>query len=49
MVRTTVDQMFKVVVAKLTQVVIERVFPLAEAAVAHAFAESANRVVMKPW
>lgn len=50
-VRTTIDQMLETAAARRIQVVVERVFPLAEAAAAHAFAESANpfgRVVMKP-
>jgi len=50
-VRTTIDQMLEAAAARRIQVVVERVFPLAEAAAAHAFAESAKplgRVVMKP-
>jgi NADPH2:quinone reductase len=50
-VRRTINEMFKAVAARRSRVVIERVFPLAEAAAAHAFAESAKplgRVVMKP-
>ena len=50
-VRSTVDDMFQAIAAGRIRTVIERTFPLAEAAAAHDFAETAKslgRIVMKP-
>ncbi|EPG4897438.1 quinone oxidoreductase family protein [Citrobacter koseri] len=50
-VRASVDDMLQAVAAGRIRVVIERIFPLANAAAAHEFAETAKplgRVVMKP-
>ncbi|WP_437891452.1 quinone oxidoreductase family protein [Phytobacter sp. V91] len=50
-VRTSVDNMLQAVVAGRIRVVIDRIFPLANAAAAHEFAETAKplgRIVMKP-
>ena len=50
-VRTSVDEMLQAVAAGRVTVVIDRIFPLANAAAAHEFAETAKplgRIVMKP-
>ncbi|SAP87320.1 alcohol dehydrogenase [Klebsiella michiganensis] len=50
-VRTSVDDMLQAVAAGRVTVVIDRIFPLANAAAAHEFAETAKplgRIVMKP-
>ncbi|QTF07939.1 zinc-binding alcohol dehydrogenase family protein [Brenneria izadpanahii] len=50
-VRASVDDMLQAVAAGRIRVVIDRIFPLANAAVAHEFAETAKplgRIVMKP-
>ncbi|MDM2738257.1 zinc-binding alcohol dehydrogenase family protein [Citrobacter sp. Ct235] len=50
-VRTSVDNMLQAVAAGRIRVVIDRIFPLANAAAAHEFAETAKplgRIVMKP-
>lgn len=50
-VRTSVDDMLQAVAAGRIRVVIDRIFPLANAAAAHEFAETAKplgRIVMKP-
>jgi NADPH2:quinone reductase len=50
-VRLTVDKMFEALVAGRIQPVVDRTFPLSEAAAAHEFAETAKplgRIVMKP-
>ncbi len=50
-VRASVDNMLQAVVAGRIRVVIDRIFPLANAAAAHEFAETAKplgRIVMKP-
>ncbi|MEK0208144.1 zinc-binding alcohol dehydrogenase family protein [Klebsiella michiganensis] len=50
-VRTSVDEMLQAVAAGRITVVIDRIFPLANAAAAHEFAETAKplgRIVMKP-
>ncbi|MCY0830905.1 zinc-binding alcohol dehydrogenase family protein [Klebsiella michiganensis] len=50
-VRTSVDEMLQAVAAGRVTVVIDRIFPLANAAAAHEFAEIAKplgRIVMKP-
>ncbi|QPI45295.1 MULTISPECIES: quinone oxidoreductase family protein [Pectobacterium] len=50
-VRASVDDMLQVVAAGRIRVVIDRIFPLANAAAAHEFAETAKplgRIVMKP-
>ena len=50
-VRTRVDDMLQAVAAGRIRVVIDRIFPLANAAAAHEFAETAKplgRIVMKP-
>lgn len=50
-VRSSVDDMLQAVAAGRIRVVIDRIFPLAEAAAAHEFAETAKplgRIVMKP-
>lgn len=50
-VRTSVDDMLQAVAAGRIRVVIDRIFPLANAAEAHEFAETAKplgRIVMKP-
>ncbi|MFP7352912.1 quinone oxidoreductase family protein [Klebsiella pasteurii] len=46
-VRTSVDDMLQAVAAGRIRVVIDRIFPLANAAAAHEFAETAGRIVMK--
>ena len=50
-VRASVDDLLQAVAAGRIKVVIDRIFPLANAAAAHEFAETAKplgRVVMKP-
>ena len=50
-VRSSVDDMLQAVAAGRIRVVIDRIFPLADAAEAHEFAETAKllgRIVMKP-
>nr|WP_227631148.1 zinc-binding dehydrogenase [Klebsiella grimontii] len=50
-VRTRVDDMLQAVAAGRIRVVIDRIFPQANAAAAHKFAETAKslgRIVMKP-
>uniref|UniRef100_UPI00123A1A31 quinone oxidoreductase family protein n=1 Tax=Enterobacter hormaechei TaxID=158836 RepID=UPI00123A1A31 len=50
-VRASVDEMLQAVAAGRIRVVIDRIFPLADAAAAHEYAETAKplgRIVMKP-
>ncbi|MCX5573983.1 zinc-binding dehydrogenase [Enterobacter sp. E-TC7] len=50
-VRASVDEILQAIAAGRIRVVIDRIFPLADAAAAHEYAETAKplgRIVMKP-